>query len=225
MPELLLPGDKALVLDDEPRLDEAALLAFLGGHCHSLAMALHEQTGWQLVAIDDARDGTCVHIAVRRPDGKIVDLAGAHTVAEIAEARAGGAVFREVTNAELADLHASHGWAEPVPQVAAPWAELARQQADQAPRPPMATATYALSRTTVSGIEVRVCWDGEPCFLVDVRKEDASGDWNRYGVIGFPRERDGKFRYSFTLDWFQPRAERWLINEFDESRARQVIES
>jgi hypothetical protein len=162
MPELRIPGDKVLVLDDDARVDEAALLAFLGGHCHSLALAIHERTKWPLVAIDQRSDGVRAHVAVRRPDGKIVDIAGAHRPEDIENARPGGMIIREVTASDLDELHDRHGWVEPVPDVVAPWVDVALEQAEREPRTLMATATFVCSRTTAGGIDVRVLWTGEP---------------------------------------------------------------
>src|SRR4051794_37517203 len=109
MPELLFPGEKVLVIHDAARLDEAARLAFLGGHCHSLALALHERTGWPLIAIDHRSDGVCAHVAVQRPDGKVVDIAGAHTVEQINDSRIGGTIIREITASEIDELHKRDG--------------------------------------------------------------------------------------------------------------------
>jgi hypothetical protein len=220
---LLLPGDKVLVLDEDPRADEAALLAFLGGHCHSLALALHQETMWPLVAVVQRNDGVCVHVAARRADGKIVDIAGAHTGEEIHKARNGGVSIREVTVLQVHELHEQHGWAKPVPDVVAPWVQIALDQAAREPRPPMATATFTCSRTTESGIEACVTWDGEPYFCVDVRSDNTNGPWKRYGRAGFRRDADGLYRYSFTLEWFRPLAEAWLERQFDETRAAEVL--
>jgi hypothetical protein len=223
VPELRIPGDRALILDDEAHCDEAALLAFLGGHCHSLALALHERTGWPLVAVDQRSDGVCVHVAVRRPDGTIVDIAGAHTPDAIDKSRAGGTIIREVTASDLDDLAQRHGWAEPVPDIVAPWVQVALDQAEREPRAPMASATFACSRTTLSAIDVRVLWDGEPDFGVEVRTADPARPWRRYGRFGFHEDDDGLYRFAFTMEWFTPRAEAWLDHEFDEQRARHVL--
>jgi hypothetical protein len=51
------------VLDDGV-LDAAAGHAFATGQCHGLALALHEETDWPLVAINSA-EGERVHIARR----------------------------------------------------------------------------------------------------------------------------------------------------------------
>ncbi len=87
-------------------LDGAAEHAFLYGACGALALALHQETGWPIVAITDGHNvfsasewmgwrdpdapvigpaeapraggGSALHWCVFRPDGKLVDVDGAH---------------------------------------------------------------------------------------------------------------------------------------------------
>jgi len=82
-PSRLTPGE----------LDGAARHAFSQGACGALAMALHDATGWPVVAVTDAHNvydgkaggGSALHWAVRRPDGMIVDVDGAHEAADLVE--------------------------------------------------------------------------------------------------------------------------------------------
>lgn len=226
MIELHIPGEKVLVLREEGKLDPAALLAFLGGHCHSLALALHERTGWPLVAFDNGR-GECVHVCVQRPDGQIVDITGAHSPEEMTAAVSGGGTIRPVTERELAHLSDAQGWAHPVPNDVAEWVDTALAQTAAKPLEPMTTQTLHLTRETMSGIEVRVSWDGEPEFVVDVRRADQRDEsWRRYGRVRFPKDADGVWRLCFSLEFFTDLAERWLADSFDEARAdRELHES
>lgn len=72
-------------------LDEAAEFAFSHGQCHAFAQALHERTGWPIVAVghdecnyniscaqfeDDPCDCQINHTGVRTPDGKFADVYG-----------------------------------------------------------------------------------------------------------------------------------------------------
>jgi hypothetical protein len=223
MPELRFPGDKVLVLADDPRLDEAALLAFLGGHCHSLALALHQETDWPLVAIDRRADGVCVHVAVQRDDGRIIDIAGAHTLEHINDAVGGGAVIRQVTAIDLDELHHKHHWAKPDPDAVSPWVETVLGQAKREPLEPMATPRFICKVTTRGGIDVCVSCDGEPYFEVEVRRTEPVSPWVSYGLISFPKDEDGLWRYSFTAEWFRRLAEAWLDREFDETRAERLL--
>lgn len=59
--------------------------AFTWGDCWLLARAMHNITGWQMVAVGCSggrADGALrdwVHIAVRTPEGSILDIDGFHT--------------------------------------------------------------------------------------------------------------------------------------------------
>lgn len=58
-------------------IDETAQRVFTQGQCHTLALALHEQTGWPLVV--DARHGDFYdwgHVCVQHPDAGLVDISG-----------------------------------------------------------------------------------------------------------------------------------------------------
>lgn len=75
-PERLTPGV----------LDGAARHAFSQGACGALAIALHDATGWKVVAVTDSHNvhdgraggGSAMHWAVMRPDGMLVDVDGPH---------------------------------------------------------------------------------------------------------------------------------------------------
>lgn len=58
------------------RLTEEAEHVFQNGHCHSLALAIHERTGWPLVGVHV--DGWEVphHVVVRHPTGYTFDVLG-----------------------------------------------------------------------------------------------------------------------------------------------------
>lgn len=61
--------------------------AFTQGDCGIFADELHRVTGWPQVLIGDAGpDGMFEHIAVRAPDGRIVDVTGIQTEATIKQA-------------------------------------------------------------------------------------------------------------------------------------------
>ncbi|AOG03210.1 hypothetical protein [Bosea sp. RAC05] len=74
-------------------IDGAARHAFSYGACGGLAIALHDALGWPLVAITDAHNvmdgraggGSAMHWGVQRPDGKFIDIDGAHDVNDLVE--------------------------------------------------------------------------------------------------------------------------------------------
>ena len=81
-------------------LDGYALRAFKYGGCGALALALHDATGWPIVAITDhhnvfedglAGGGSALHWTVRHPDGRLIDIDGAHDPEELVETYHGDA--------------------------------------------------------------------------------------------------------------------------------------
>ncbi len=74
-------------------LDGAAERAFTFGGCDALAIALHDATGWPLVAITDhhnvhggrAGGGSAMHWTVMHPSGRLLDVDGLHDPAELVE--------------------------------------------------------------------------------------------------------------------------------------------
>jgi hypothetical protein len=222
MVELRIPGDKVLLLE-EGKLDTASWLAFLSGHCHSLALALNACTGWALVAIDDAA-AECVHVAVRSPADRIVDITGAHAPAQMLRAITGGGRIRSIDKDELDRLPETHGWVEPAPAAATAWVEPVLARIDEEPLEPMRPPVLRLTRETARGIEVRVSWDGEPGFSVDVRAASPPEQpFARYGHITFPKDEDGIWRIEFYEKPFANLAETWLCRSFDERRAERVL--
>ncbi len=73
------------------KLDPIAERIFTRGACGGLAIVLHEETGWPIVAITDSHNvheghaggGSALHWTVRRPDGKLIDVDGAHEAADL----------------------------------------------------------------------------------------------------------------------------------------------
>lgn len=222
MIELRIPGDKVFLLK-EGKLDTASWLAFLSGHCHSLALALNAHAGWPLVAIDNA-DGECVHIAVRSPADQIVDVTGAHTSTQMINAVSGGGRIRPIDKDELHRLPETHGWARPAPTMVTAWVEPVLARADDEPLEPMKPPVFQLTRATARGIKVRVSWDGEPGFAVDIRFVNPPDEpWARYSYVAFPRDRDGVWRMEFYEQVFKNLAETWLDRSFDEHRAERTL--
>lgn len=80
-------------------IDGYARRAFKYGACAALAIAMHDKLGWPIVAITDAHNvhdgkagwGSALHWAVRRPDGKLIDIDGAHDESDLVDAYHGEA--------------------------------------------------------------------------------------------------------------------------------------
>ncbi|SDN14184.1 hypothetical protein SAMN04488074_13632 [Lentzea albidocapillata subsp. violacea] len=56
------------------------------GYCHALALTLNERTGWPIVGLYTKKHGHMDHFLVRRPDGLLLDVTGAHTDVEVLHA-------------------------------------------------------------------------------------------------------------------------------------------
>lgn len=130
-------------------LDGSAEHAFSYGACAALALAIHDATGWPLVKITDTSsleiEGTIgnsgLHWAVQRPDGKLVDVDGAHTPADLVEMFDGDADDGKAAMVICSRLDALDEYVdakgEPIPvELAASFVEpvLERMRADDAAR-------------------------------------------------------------------------------------------
>lgn len=63
-------------------IDERAVRAFKYGACGGLAVALHDATGWPIVAVNGS-DGLALHYMARDPAGQLIDIEGAHTERDV----------------------------------------------------------------------------------------------------------------------------------------------
>lgn len=78
-----------------------AVDAFACDACAGLALALHDETGWPLIEGGHC-DGLPIRFMVRRPDGRLIDIRGAHDDGDVADefefdADGGVVTFTEVT--------------------------------------------------------------------------------------------------------------------------------
>ena len=100
--------------------DDDAQEACLWGQCHALALALHESSGWPLVAVYE--DDDIIHVAVKIPDGRLLDAGGYHNAYEIAEYYDRTLDdISEVTQAEVEALADSNDWRRPETELASTW--------------------------------------------------------------------------------------------------------
>jgi hypothetical protein len=197
-------------------------LAFSTGQCHGLDLALHERNGWPLVAIDNA-DGTRAHVCVRREDGALVDVSGAHSEAEHAATRP-GATFTAIDRKEIERLQAEAEWAVAAESEAGLWVEQVLEGASRAPElPANPRLVISWQNLVVPDVEVRLEWEGDRTFRVLVRDPRASAPWGSYGHVELPRDqRTGGFVIDFSPDAFDPLAERWM-RQFDLEKARRKV--
>lgn len=115
------------------RVDATAVEFFAHGYCVLLAVAMHERSGWPLVAFKRRMtDGSIyphAHMVVEAPDGKFLDIYGTRSYLDIREEY--GEVWSELTTVEKATQAGSihpKGWASNIPPIVA---EVIRYFADQ----------------------------------------------------------------------------------------------
>lgn len=201
-------------------LDQRAVLAFSQGQCHALALVLREESGWDLVAIEGA-DGTIQHVCVRRPDGKLVDVRGAHQPETLVAA---GRVL-DVDQAFVGDLVANHGWAPPAVAEAKRWAEEVLERGKGNPPASVLQHVVYAESWLVPEFDVLIVWAGAEFFEVQVRPADSDSDsiWFFYSDVLFPQGESGRWEIEFTRDRYQHLCQLWLEREFSPPKAARQI--
>lgn len=207
---------------EEGVIDEASVLAFVGGQCHGLALALRARTGYPLAAVFD-RDSVCVHVCVRTDNGLLLDITGVHL--ERTLTAGGDYSVRIVEPVFLAELVSEHGWAPPDVSAASAWVEpVLRQAADGATKPAMRSDTMRWSHQIDDDLELCIKWAGEAHMDAYVRsRRDSAGDWTLYSHVAFPPDEDGLYRIEFTAQRFAALAEAWVERQFDRFKAEQKL--
>lgn len=93
-------------LNPDGVIDDQARAAFTRGQCHALAAAIRAVTGWPMVGVGIDPGYGAFHCAVRAPDGRILDIEGAHAEgAWLQEWGQDGEAIAEVTDAEYRSWH------------------------------------------------------------------------------------------------------------------------
>jgi hypothetical protein len=222
--ELEAASDRIFIVEPGV-LDERAVLAFVGGQCHGLALALRARVGFPLAAVFD-RDGTCVHVAVWADDGRVIDVTGAHSERELTAE--GDYSVRTVDEEFIRQLEAEHGWAAADVGKAGRWVDavLSRVAAGDTQQP-MKSATMRRTGLVDSELELCIEWTGEPYLDVYVRRASAQElDWTLYAHVAFPADPGtGRHRIEFTAERFSGLTEAWVERQFDRVKAEQKIAS
>jgi hypothetical protein len=79
------------------KIDANACEVYSFGQCHALALALHQETSYPIVACL-SEEGNPDHYAVQLPDGRILDIEGAKEAEEVLEY---GETLKPYTSKEL----------------------------------------------------------------------------------------------------------------------------
>jgi hypothetical protein len=221
MIELRGPSNEVFLVD-EGKLDERAWLAFIYGQCHGLALALHNRTGWPLVAVVDD-NGACGHVCVRRPDGQIVDVTGAHISEEMASAFAGQIL--DTDTHYIHDLESQHGWASAEPDSAAAWVDAVIARAESPTRiSAMAKPALQITMQIDSDLELKIEWPGAMHLNVYVRRIPSVVErWTLYGEVGLRPDANGVYFIDYTLARLQRIGTAWLNSNFDRAKAGSTL--
>lgn len=65
-----------IFLDTDKGISPLAKFVFSRSHCHSLAVAIHYETGWSLVSTGVNVENEPLHIMVETPQNKFLDVFG-----------------------------------------------------------------------------------------------------------------------------------------------------
>ena len=89
-------------------IDDTARFAFTSGHCHALALAIHQHTGWPMLAMSGRfsayRD--LRHVVVQMPDGRWLDINGPQEPEE-------RLVIRPISEDEVTHMGRIRDWDNP----------------------------------------------------------------------------------------------------------------
>jgi hypothetical protein len=204
-------------------IDPRAVLAFTFGQCHGLALALAEEGGLPLVGIFLPKN-ECRHIAVLRPDGRLLDVTGSHTLAEIA-AQEPQSRLAPIDKEKINLLVSDHDWAPPATAAAKAWVGPVLAIADGAPLLPPLSAYRMRKCWEFSGVAVSIEWQGLPWLEVFVRPPgQVDAAWISYKKVGFPPDPVRGVRLiDFSQEFFETLAQNWLDREFDPALAEQRL--
>jgi hypothetical protein len=101
-------------------IDGSAEHVFTLGGCGALAIALHDATGWPVMAITDSHNvhdgraggGSALHWTVLHPSGRLLDVDGLHDVGDLVERYSGEADDGEAACGRSSRADAHEWWDE-----------------------------------------------------------------------------------------------------------------
>ncbi len=205
-------------------LDDRALLAFTGSQCHALGLAMHLRTCWPLVAVDNA-SGECIHICVRDPEKRLVDVTGAHTDDEMARESKGA--IRHVSETFIHDLESRHGW---VPADIAGCESFVdavlNRAASETPLPPLRSSTIRVLGPVDNGVRIKMEWSGETYIDAFVSRVPSPAEhWVLYGHLGIPPDpTTGTYEIDFRPERLQQLFDLWMQRQFDRTTAESKLD-
>jgi hypothetical protein len=202
----LAPQGRRYIVDPGV-LDDRASLAFTNGHCHSLALALHRETGGEMLSF--AKHETPFdHVLVRAVDGRLIDIGGARTTADVV---AQGGQLLGVDEGTLYSLPHVYQWATPEPNAARAWVKpvLDHVKANEAHRRIACfTHTFDLDEEWTIHIEWTEA-DGALRLIAFGRARTDAVTWTRCLSCRVPENSFGERVIDFTLPAFGEHAQQF----------------
>lgn len=204
-------------------LDDRALLAFTGSQCHGLALALHLRTGWPIVAVNNS-GGECVHVCVRDPENRLVDVTGAHTDDEMTHESKGA--VRHASETFIHDLESRHGWVPSDINGCESFVDaVLNRAASETPLPPLRSSTIRVLGPVDNGVQTKMEWSGETYIDAFVsRVLSPTEHWLLYGHIGIPPDPTaGTYEIDFRPERLQRLFDLWRQRQFDRTTAESML--
>lgn len=202
-------------------LDRRAVAAFTLGQCHGMALALHERTGWTLVAAYDTQ-GVCQHVLANAGDDRFVDITGARSQSQLlAESN-----FNSVESIDRPGVQAlttQAGWAAADLSAAQPWVDQVIHRGTVGAEP-IPSGYLARSVAVDDELELVFRWGGMEYIDVLLRRPGSpEASWIEWRCFRVPPSRDGLRRVHFTDDELRRLLDLWLGQQFDPEPARAVL--
>jgi hypothetical protein len=206
-------------------LDDRALLAFTGSQCHGLALAMHRRTAWPMVAVDNS-SGECIHICVRDPENRLVDVTGAHTDDEMARESKGA--IRHASETFIHDLESRHGWVPADIDGCESFVDaVLNRAASETPLSPLRSSTIRVLGPVDNGVQTKVEWSGETYIDAFVSRVPSPAEhWMLYGHLGIPPDpTTGTYEIDFRPERLQQLFDLWMQSQFDRTTAESKLDA
>lgn len=202
-------------------LDRRAVTAFTLGQCHGMALALHERTGWPMVAAHDAQ-GSCQHVVADAGDDRFVDITGARSRTQLL-AESNFNSVEPIDRPAVQALTTQAGWAAADAAAAQPWVDEVIYRGTSGADP---IAARFLARSVP--VDDELSWssagrDGIHRRAVALRPGAPEASWIEWRCFRVPPSKDGLRRVHFTDDDLVRLTELWLDQQFDPEPARAVL--
>lgn len=198
---LLAPNARRYVLEPGV-IDDRSMLAFTNGHCHSLALAIHERTGWETVGLYSG-SGSLEHVLAADPAGRFVDIGGVRRQPELVS---DGRMLAPLDPSEISALPDVLGWAIPQPAIASEWVSSVLERVASGVAPER-IGYFEETFRFLENFEVLVEWtesEGALYLRAFLRiRGSISSDWRRCASIPVAKNEQQERLIDFSREAFE----------------------